>query len=210
LIDAARAAGVRRFAYVSALGASPDHPIDFFRTKHRIEQAVQSSGLDAVVLRPSSFMEQHVHDFNGAAVLAKGKAQLIGPGTKPRNFVAASDVALFALRALLDDPPPFRTLDIGGHDHASNAEVAALYARLSGNAPRASHVPAGLARAMSTLLTPLHPGLARILRLLGLPDDAFPERFDGATALEERFGVRLTRLEDFVRARVGEHRSARA
>jgi NADH dehydrogenase len=208
LIDAARAAGVRRFVYVSALGAAPDHPIDFFRTKHRIEQAVRSCGLDTVVLRPSAFMEQHVHDFNGAAVLAKGKAQLIGPGTKPRNFVAAGDVAQFALRALLDDPPPFRALDIGGHDHASNAEVAALYARLAGIEARASHLPAGLARAMSALAAPLHPGVARILRLLSLPDDACPERFDGATVLEERFGMRLTRLEDFVRARVGEHRAS--
>lgn len=207
LIDAARAAGVRRFVYVSALGASPEHPIDFFRTKHRVEQAVRSSGLDAVVLRPAAFMEQHVHEFNGAAVLAKGKAQIIGPGTKPRNFVAATDVAQIALRALLDDPPPTRQLDIGGHDHASNAEVAALYARLAGMPPRSSHMPAGLARALSALAAPLHPGAARILRLLSLPDDAYSERFDGAAALESSFGMRMTRLEDFVRARVSEHRS---
>lgn len=210
LVAAARSAGVRRFVYTSALGAAPDHPVDFFRTKHRIEQAVQASGLDAVVLRPSAFMEQHVHAFNGAAVLAKGKAQLIGPGTKPRNFVAATDVAQLAVRALLEDPPPFRTLDIGGHDHASNAEVAALYARLAGIAPRASHLPAGLARAMSTLAAPLHPGVARLLHLLSLPDEAYAERFDGAAALEARFGLRLTRLEDFVRARVSEHRAPRA
>lgn len=210
LVEAARAAGVRRFVYVSALGAAPSHPVDFFRTKHRIEQAVQASGLDAVVLRPSAFMEQHVHEFNGAAVLAKGQARLIGPGTKPRNFVAASDVAQFAVRALLEDPPPFRTLDIGGPDNASNAEVAALYARLAGVPARASHLPAGVARAMSALAAPLHPGVARILRLLSLPDDAVSERFDGAAALEARFGVRLTRLEDFVRARVEASRGGRA
>lgn len=202
LLDAARAAGVRRFVYTSALGAAADHPVDFWRTKHRIEQAVQASGLDAVVLRPSAFMEQHVHEFNGAAVLAKGKARLIGPGTKPRNFVAAGDVAQLAVRALLEDPPPFRRLDIGGHDNASNAEVAALYARLAGVPARASHLPAGVARAMSALAGPLHPGLARILHLMSLPDDAVSERFDGAAALEAQYGLRLTRLEDFVQARV--------
>jgi len=107
--------------------------VDFFRTKHRIEQVLHASGLDAVVLRPTAFMEQHVLRFNGAAVLAKGKAQLIGAGTKPRNFVRAADLAPLVLRALLDDPPPFRELHIGGHDHASNAEVAALYAARTGH-----------------------------------------------------------------------------
>lgn len=206
LIDAARAAGVRRFVYVSALGAGPDHPIDFFRTKHTVEQVLAASGIDAVVLRPTAFMEHHVHNFNGQAVLDKGKAQLIGPGTKPRNFVCAADVAAFAVRALLEDPPPYRVLAIGGHGHHSNAEVAALYARLAGVAPKASHLPRGVASVMSTLARPLHPGLARILRLLSLPDDAFDERFDGAAELEARYGIPLTRLEDFVQRQVDAHR----
>jgi uncharacterized protein YbjT (DUF2867 family) len=206
LIAAARAAGVRRFVYTSACGAGPGHPIDFFRTKHAMEQVLLASGLDAVILRPTAFMEHHVHALNGQAVLDKGKARLIGPGTKPRNFVCAADVARFALRALLDDPPPFRRLDIGGHGQHSNAEVAALYAREAGIAPRASHLPRGLAAAIGAVAGPLHPGVARILKLMGLPDDAFDERFDGAEALERDHGVRLTRLEEFVRARVAEAR----
>jgi uncharacterized protein YbjT (DUF2867 family) len=207
LIDAARAAGVRRFVYLSAYGASATHPIDFFRTKHAIEQQLVASGLDAVVLRPTAFMEQHVHLFNGKNVLDKGKAQLIGRGTKPRNFVCAADVAQLAVRALLEDPPPFRTLDIGGHRQLSNAEVAALYAREAGIAPKASHLPAGVARLIGALAAPLHPGVARIMKLMSAPDDAFDERFDGAPALEQAYGVRLTRVEDFVRAQVQAARS---
>ena len=74
-------------------------------------------------------MEHHAHNFNGEALLKKGKAQLIGPGTKKRNFVAATDVAGFALRALLEDPPPFRAIEIGGPGNYSNTEVAERYAR---------------------------------------------------------------------------------
>ena len=202
LIGAAQAAGVGRFVYTSAYGAGPEHPIDFFRTKHAIEQALAASRLDVVVLRPTSFMEQHVHEFNGKAVLEKGKAQLVGAGRKPRNFVCAADVAVVAVRALLDEPASFRRIDIGGHGHHSNADVAAMYARAAGIAPRASHLPKGLARAMARLARPVHPGLARILTLLSLPDDAFDEHFHGAAELERRFGIKLTRLDDFVRARV--------
>jgi uncharacterized protein YbjT (DUF2867 family) len=208
LFAAARNAGVDRLVYVSAYGAGPDHPIDFFRTKHAIEQVLLASGLDAVILRPTAFMEHHAHNFNGAGLLAKGKAQLIGPGTKPRNFVAATDVAGFALRALLEDPPPWRLLEIGGPGHYSALGVAALYARTAGIALRVAHLPVGVARFLSVAAKPLHPGLARVMRLMSLPDEALPERFDGAAALQAETGVRLTTMEDFVRARVAESRGA--
>lgn len=207
LIDAARAAGVERFVYTSAMLAAPDQPVDFGRTKHAIELAVARSGMSHAILRPTAFMEHHVHNFNGLNVLTKGKAKVIGLGTKKRNFVAATDVAQFAVRALLDEPLPFTRLDIGGPDAASNVEVAALYARLAGQPLKVSHLPAGVARALSVLARPLHPGLARLMQLLSLPDDAFDETFGGAAALERRFGIRLTRLEEFVAARVREHRA---
>jgi len=209
LFAAARANGVKRLVYASALGAGPDHPIDFFRTKHAIEQALAASGLDAVVLRPSAFMEHHAHAFNGKAVLEKGKAQLVGRGTKPRNFVCAEDVAELAVRALLEDPPPFRLLEIGGPGHYSNVEVSELYARAAGIAPRIGHLPSPVAALLSKLARPLHPGAARILHLLSLPDDAFPERFDGAAELERRYGIRMTPLESFIERQVAATRDSR-
>jgi uncharacterized protein YbjT (DUF2867 family) len=208
LITAARASGVDRFVYVSALLAAPDHPVDFARTKHGIEQALLASGLPHAVLRPAAFMEHHAHRFNGLNVLTKGKAQLIGPGTKRRNFVAAADVAQFAVRALLDEPLPFTQLEIGGPDHATNLEVAALYARLAGKPLKVSHLPAGVARVLSALARPLHPGVARLLHLTSLPDTAFSETWQGSADLEARFGIRLTRLEEFVAAQVRAHDAA--
>ena len=202
LIAAAQAAGVRRFVYTSALGADPAHPIDFMRTKHAIEEAVRASGLDAVILRPTAFMEHHAHNFNGKGLLAKGKAQLIGPGTKPRNFVCGADVAAIAVRALLEDPPPFHTLDIGGPGHFSNVEVSALYARIAGVPLRVSHLPVAVAALISRLAGPVHPGVARVMRFMSLPDDAFSERFDGAAALERDYGIQLTSMEAFVQQQV--------
>jgi uncharacterized protein YbjT (DUF2867 family) len=202
LLAAARAAGVERFVYTSALGARDDHPIDFFRTKAAIERAVRDSGMAFAILRPSAFMEHHVHNFNGKGLLEKGKAQLIGPGTKRRNFIAGSDVAAFAVHALLDEPLPFTSLDIGGHEHLSNLDIVRLYAQAAGVEPRVSHLPVAVARVLAVLARPLHPGMARVLRLLSLPDDAFDETFDGAAALEARFGLRLKRVPEFVHEQV--------
>lgn len=202
LIDAARAAGVQRFADTSVYGAGPDHPIDFFRTQHAIERRLLASGLDAVILRPTAFMEHHVHLFNGKGLLDKGKLQLIGPGTKPRNFVCAQDVARFALRALLEDPPPFRALDIGGPGHHVNTKVAALYARLPGKPLCVSHLPAGVAAVLARWLQPLHPGVARILKLSSLDAAAMPQRFDATVDDERDYGVRMTTVPAFVREQV--------
>ena len=202
LIAAAAAAGVERFVYVSALGASASHPIDFFRTKYAIEQALRASGLAHVVLRPSAFMEWHAHAFNGQRLLDKGSAQLLGPGTKPRNFVAAADVAAFAEGALTAEPMPAPLIEIGSPGNFSNNEVAALYARLAGRPLKVGHLPAALAGAIGWLARPLHPGLARVMRMASLPDDAFDESFDSAALAAAYPALPLTRLEDFVRARV--------
>ena len=137
-------------------------------------------------------------------MLEKGKAQLIGPATKKRNFVAATDVAEFAVRALLDDPPPFGVVEIGGPGNHSNTEVAERYARMAGIEPRIGRLPVAVARVLSVVAKPLHPGLARIMRIFALPDDAFAETFDGAPALEREHGVRLTTLDEFIAARVAE------
>ena len=51
------------------------------------------------------------------------------------------------------------------------------------------------------LARPLHPGVARILRIVSLRDDAFSERFDRNVDFERDYGVRMTTLEEFVRRR---------
>lgn len=204
LFAVAREADVQRLVYTSAYGAGPNHPVDFFRTKHAIEHALTASGLDSVVLRPTAFMEQHAHQFNGKLLLEQGRVRLIGAGNKPRNFVSADDVATFAVRALLEDPPPFRVLAVGGPGHYSNLQVAALYAGAANVELRVSHLPAAVARLLAGIARPLHPGIARLLRLMSLPDDAFSERFDEADALQRDYGVQFKTLHAFVQHQVQE------
>lgn len=209
LIDAACSEGVKRFVYTSALGAAADHPIDFFRTKYAIEQYLKASGLAYAILRPSAFMEWHAHIFNGKSMLEKGRTQLLGSGTKRRNFVAASDVAQFAAKVLTEPSVDQRLLEIGGPGNFSNNEVAELYASTAGIEPRIAHLPAALARVIARIAQPIHPGLSRVMRLSSLPDDAYSETFD-PTNLLRASPIRLTSLQEFVQKQVtqGHHRPA--
>ena len=210
LIDAARAAGVERFVYTSAANASQGHPVDFFRTKAAIEEYLRTSGIAHVILRPTAFMEQHVHEFNGKSVLATGRARLIGSGEKKRNFVAADDVAQYAVLALTAEPIPSQLIEVGGPANFTNREIAELYARTAGIELHISRVPAPVARSLGLLASPLHDGLARLLKLLALADDAFPETFDDADLRGRYPGMASTTVEVFVRARVAEARNVRS
>jgi uncharacterized protein YbjT (DUF2867 family) len=207
LLLAARGAGVARFVYTSAHGAREDHPIDFFRTKWELEQAVRESSIPFTILRPTSFMEQHVHEFIGRPILEKGFGVILGPGRKPRNFISSRDVAAFAVLALRIDALLLRTLEIGGPDHLSNREVAAMYLARSKQG-RVFHLPAGAARAAAALLRPFHEGVARVLQIAAVPDDEWPEQFDARPLLAE-FPRDLMTVDRFVDERVREWRRAR-
>ncbi len=201
LIEAARAAGVRRFVYTSVLRASPDHPVDFWRTKSLVEQALKSSGMEFTILRPSAFMDIHAHRLIGRAILTGRRVQLMGPGTKRRNFVAVDDVAGFAIRAITGDELTGRALDIGGPENHSSLEVASVYGELSGRPVRVSRLPTWLLRTLAPVCASLHPGLARLFAMHALADEAFDETFD-PTALLAEFPGRLTTLREFVGAQV--------
>lgn len=202
LVDAAREAGVTHLIYTSALGASPQHPLDFFRTKHEVEHYVKASGLSYTIVRPSAFMEWHAHAFNGKGIVERGKTLILGSGTKRRNFVAATDVAALVVQALTDPSMRGQTIEIGGPQNFTDNEVAALYGRVLGITPKVTHVPPAVLRAASAVLRPIAPGFSRVMRLAGFPDDAYDGTFDPSMTLQA-YPMRLTTLEEFIRERVG-------
>ena len=204
LVAAARDAKVEHFVYTSVMGAREQHPIDFFRSKFEIEAVVKGSGMGYTILRPAAFMEHHVHKFNGQMLLERGFTVIIGPGTKPRNFVAAGDVAPFAVQALAEDSLNGRTLDIGGPDNLSNNDVAAMYV-VRARKGRVHHVSAGAARVLAKLVRPVHEGVARVLEVAAVPDDEMPETWDPGKLLSE-FPRALTTVDAFIDRRIAEWR----
>jgi len=204
LVVAARSAKVEHFVYTSLMGARESHPIDFYRTKHEIETVVKSSGMGYTILRPSAFMEQHVHRFNGQWLLERGFTVIVGPGTKPRNFVAVRDVAPFAVQALGEDTLNGRTIEIGGPDNFSNSEVAAMYV-MRARKGRIHHLPIGAARVLATVIRPAHEGIARVLEIAAVPDREMRETWEPTKLLRE-FPRTLTSVEDFIDERIAEWR----
>jgi len=200
LIAASKQAGISHFVFTSVLGASPSHPVDFWRTKERIERHLQSSGLRYTIVRPSAFMEIYAWDLIGKAVATGKRVMLFGPGTNPRNYVAAADVGRVVVLALEDLRLRERTIDIGGPENLSAHQVVETFERVTGKKARVGHVPLPVLRVMSGILKPAHPGVARILRS-SIVGETTDQKFDPGALLAE-FPVELTPLENWARTRV--------
>lgn len=208
LIDAARAAGVQRFVYSSAMSASAQHPVDFMRTKANIERYLAASGLAFTILRPSAFMEWHVHDLLGKAIVESGKTTIFGKGANPMNFVSAADVAAVAAAALADPDAAGRTLEIGGPDNVTRNEVVAMYEKRLGRPATVRHVPVALMRALAPILRPFQPVASRLMTVAVWSETA-DQTFD-FDARTERYPRPVTHVRDFVAQRVPDRTEATA
>ena len=198
LIEIAKDSGVRHFVYTSAYFNDPAFlTIPFVRIKQEVEKHLRESGLGYTILRPTAFMDFHAHVLIGIPVIKGKKVMLFGAGKRPRNFVAASDVAQLAVRALRDSSLANQTIDIGGPENLSSVDVVRIYESISGRKARVAHLPASVTGVLARIVRPFHPGVGQILQMASVADVA-EQRFD-ARGLQERFAVRLDRLEDWAR-----------
>ena len=199
LIDAAKNAGVEHFVYTSAMGASLDHPIDFWRTKAGVEQYLVDSGMAYTIIRPTAFMDMHAYQLIGKPVTEGKRVMLFGKGRNPRNFVAAEDVAKAVNGALQVPALRGQTIDIGGPENLSGHQVIETFERVSGRKAKVTHLPLGLLRSLSRAVRPLHPGISRVIRF-GVIAETTDQTFD-PSQLTSRIPITLTTLEDWARAR---------
>ena len=200
LIDAAKAAGVEHFIYMSVFQASPDHPIDFWRTKARIERYLQNSGMTYTIVRPTAFMDTHAYMLIGKAVIEGKRVMLTGKGRNPRNMVASEDVAKVVVGALRIPSLRGEIIDVGGPQNVSGHDVVEIFERVSGRKAKVGHIPIPVAKAMSRAIRPIHPGLSTILHSAVISETT-DQTFDPAV-LRTKVPITLTTLESWAKSRI--------
>jgi uncharacterized protein YbjT (DUF2867 family) len=163
LIAASTRAGVDRFVLVSIVGARPDHPMSLHRMKYAAEQELRASGLTAVVVRSTSFLETWI-ELIGGNVHDGGPALILGPGQNPINFVSVGDVAAFVCLAVHGDQRIGGGVSVGGPQNLGFTEIAAHLLACEGRADRPKRIPLTALRAMSVLARPFSSAFARQAR----------------------------------------------
>jgi uncharacterized protein YbjT (DUF2867 family) len=197
LVDAAEAAAVPRFVFVSFRPVALDFPLQ--RAKRAVELRLEQARLDEVVLRPGKFMDIWFSPLCGFDAAAR-RATLFGSGTSPLTWIAARDVAQIAARSALGEGPDRGVVELGGPEGLSQREAVARFERALGARFELEEISVQeLERQRAAATHPVEESLAALMLEtdLGAVTDpapmlaAFPLEPTTVTAFAERVGVGL-------------------
>jgi uncharacterized protein YbjT (DUF2867 family) len=153
LVDAARAANVQHFVFVSVSGNFGKHGGNpLVDAKRAVEKHLQQSGLSCTIVRPSVFMEiwlsPHLgFDFQNA------KATIYGSGQNKISYVSLSDVAQFAVEALSNTSARNAIIELGGREALSPIEVVTIFEEVAGRSFERQLVPEEALQAQKAAAT---------------------------------------------------------
>jgi uncharacterized protein YbjT (DUF2867 family) len=188
LIDASKAAGVKHFIFTSALGSDPNSPVPFVAAKGKVEHHLRASGLPYTILAPDAFMDTWVMALVGGPALQGAPVWLAGEGSDRHSFVAAADVAAFAVNAVDNPAAVNQHIPIGGPAAFSWLDAVSLFERALGRPIQVNHVQPGQP------LPGLPPFMAELIAGFARHESIVP-----MDEIAPRFGVLLTSLEEFVK-----------
>lgn len=159
LLDAAKAAGVERFVFVSTIAVRyPEKKAyPYARAKEAAEALVKASGLDFTILRPTIVFGEGSPIYASLAGLAKAPVTpLFGDGRTCLQPILHDDVAAALVDAIDDPQARGATIDLGGPDQLTFDALMQKLRGQQGNGPGPLvHLPAGLASGTLSMLEPL-------------------------------------------------------
>jgi NADH dehydrogenase len=144
VVEAARAAGVRRIVVLSFLRARPDGPTSYHRSKWAAEEIVRASGVTHTIMkagvihgRGDHMLDHLSHAFHTFPVFG-----LVGLRERPVRPVAVDDVARMLEAAALGDPRlANRTIAVLGPEPMPLGEAVRRVARVTGRRPLFVRLP---------------------------------------------------------------------
>jgi uncharacterized protein YbjT (DUF2867 family) len=197
LCAAARNTGVRRLMYVSYRGVAQDAPVDIFRIKWYIEDAIRRSGVPHVMLRPTAFMDVWIDEIMAKSIREKGVTTIFGDGNTVANYIAVDDVAEFAVKVLARPEVKNEAVDAGGPSNMTQNQVATLVERKLKSSGKRRHVPVLAMRLLPPIVRPFNEVAARLMTL-GLYSATAQDSFPGWKTNADRFGVNPRSVETYV------------
>jgi uncharacterized protein YbjT (DUF2867 family) len=182
LIDLCLESGVRKFVYVSMLGAEQIAHLAITQAHERVVEDLEASGLEYAIVRPSGYFS----DMGAVLDMAKrGRVFLVGDGTNRFNPIHGADLASVCVDAAEGEE---RVVEAGGPDVLSQREVAELAFDVLGKPVKLTVIPLWLAHGLARfigLLNRQFGDLAEFIVTAGEVDGVGPAR--GKTTLRSYF-----------------------
>ena len=195
VLAAAKTAGVDKFVHLSAIGADPDSPFPYLRSKGLGEEAVKSSGLNFTILRPSVIYgpDDEFANLLAAVALVLPVVPIVGAGANLFQPISLRNICEVVCRCLEGEEHRGSTYDLGGPDQLRYEHIVRAIAVEMGLRRLYIKLPMGImapaAHLMNRLL-PHPPVTTGQIDLLGVDNVA------AENAAETVFALELDRLED--------------
>jgi NADH dehydrogenase len=173
VVNAARAAGVKRFINISQLGADANLPYRFLASKGKAQDYVAASGLAWTALRPSVIWgpeDEFANTFARLAPLSPLVYPIVGDGQARFQPVWVEDLVSAVVKSLDDPATIHQDLEIGGPEVLTIAEIEKRTLQAIGANRKMIHVPIPLLRVVVAVmgLLPAPPVTSSLLDLLAV------------------------------------------
>jgi uncharacterized protein YbjT (DUF2867 family) len=126
VVDAAKAAGIKRFINISQLGADAKLPYRFLASKGKAQDYVAASGLDWTAFRPSVIWgpeDEFANTFARLVPISPLIYPIIGDGQARFQPVWVEDLVTAVVKAMDDPATIHQDLEIGGPEVLTIAEI---------------------------------------------------------------------------------------
>lgn len=200
LIGAAKEAGVQRFVLMSSLGTDERTAglTAYSRAKWEAQQALQASGLEWTVFKPSFVFGADGGMLPSFKKLARGPV-IVVPGNGKRRLqpIWVDDVAAYYAKSVDEPGAANRVFELGGPDAVTWNEFWQRMQRALGVRRRIVHVPMPMMRLQTRLTDRLPVNVpidSAMLKLLEAGDNAVSD-----PAAREVFDLPLVPLDEQLR-----------
>jgi NADH dehydrogenase len=191
LVETARRAGVRHFTFFGLKADFGDSPL--VAAKQSFEEAVRASGMAWTNLVGHMFMEIWLSPVVGFDY-PHGRVTYFGSGHVPHRWVSSRDLAQAAVSAHQTPAAANHSFEACGPEALSQRQVVAMFEAASGRKFESTQVPEEvLVEQARADADPLRKTFALLQLACARGVEMNPDQF------VETFGLRLTRVEDYVR-----------
>lgn len=193
VVDAAKAAGVRRFLLMSANGVESDMSTPYFDTKREMERMVKEAGFEWTIFRPSYIAGDAEGGFDAIFADIVDKAPVlpsIAGGKFQLQPIARSDVATAFARALETPASLGKAYTLVGPERMTWNTYLRRLAKLRGRKRLLAYVPGPALLLVARVAGPLFPADPDQLRMMMAGNVG-----DGAEAVSD-LGLKLRTWED--------------
>ena len=156
ILNEAKAAGVKRFTYISVIKADKAPKVPMLHAKYLFEEELKKSGLTYVIHRPTGYFYDIVKVFR--PMIEKGEVTLLGKKPVHANVISTEDFGEFIVKHMLDDN---KSYNVGGKETYSYEEIANMCFEAAGKTPVIKRAPSWLFDVLAFVLDSLSGHLQR-------------------------------------------------